>query len=196
MPDTLKRLTLFEDFNEDFNSVFNSLFQQGSIAYTELVRIANPSLGIALAKISLFLEQLSASFLIDAKDFFQACRPNWIWKDLVSLALTSRLLNSTEARAEINNMLYAAGIVARNMPKLRIMEIWSGGRGQATIFRYHVMNDSTMISWHSVWDLQLESRVIKTWKAVALKYSRRELCVEVDQLPSGSIQSHAMLLIT
>lgn len=186
LPNTLKRLTLFEDFNEDFNGAF----QGDTILHGELVRTANPSVGAALAKTSLFLERLSASFLIDAEGFFQAYQPGWIWKDLVSLALTSRLLNSTEDPAEINNMLHAAGVAARNMPKLRIMEIWSGGRWHASVFRYHATDDFTTVTWHSVWNLRLESRVIETWKAAALEYSRHELCVEVYRMPSGNIQSY------
>lgn len=117
MPNTLKRLTLFEDFNEDFNGAF----QGDSILYGELVRTANPSLGTAVTKTGLFLERLSASFLIDAKD-------------------------STEDPTAINNILHAAGVVARIIPKLRIIEIWSGGKGQASVFRYHATDDFTTVT--------------------------------------------------
>jgi hypothetical protein len=46
------------------------------------------------------------------------------------------------------------------------------------------------LTWHSVWDLRLESRVIKTWEAVALEYSSGQtLCVEVHQIPIGNVRS-------
>lgn len=58
-----------------------------------IIQATNPCLSAVLAKTSLHLERLSASFLADAKDFFHAYQPDWIWKNLVSLALTSRLLD-------------------------------------------------------------------------------------------------------
>ena len=122
LPGTQKVVTLFEDYKAAFQGRFN--------LRRELLRnqTANASVGKALAKASLRLEHfVVASFLIDAKDFFQAYQPGWIWKDLVSLALTSRLVNSTENGAKyVNNMLYAAGVAAWNMPKLRTMKIWQG----------------------------------------------------------------------
>ncbi|WEW59914.1 hypothetical protein PRK78_005396 [Emydomyces testavorans] len=186
LPSTLKSLTLFEDFNEDFNR----MFQGDSILHGELVRITDPSVGAVLANISLCLERVSASFIVDAKDFFQAYQPGWVWKDLVSLALTSRLLDSPRDPAAINNMLHAAGIAAKKMPKLRIMEIWSGGRGHTSSFRYHTSDYFTTVTWHGVWDLQLESRVVEVWKAVALEFNRHEPRVEVYQIPKSSIRSH------
>ena len=192
LPSTLRRFTLFEDFNEDFNSHY----QKSIVCLGERVRTPSLCVSAVLAKVSTWLEQLSASFLVDAKDFFHVFQSEWIWKDLESLALTSKLLNIIEDTAKaknINNMFHAAGVAARNMPKLQIMEIWTGGRGHASIFRYRVTDDFTTLSWHSVWDLQLESRVIKAWEEVARdsQYSRHELRVETRQIPSNDIQSHA-----
>jgi hypothetical protein len=53
--------------------------------------------------------------------------------------------------------------------------------------RYNVTDGFPNLTWHSVWDLLLESRVIKTWEAVALEYSGQTLCVEVHQLPIGNV---------
>jgi hypothetical protein len=36
------------------------------------------------------------------------------------------------------------------------------------------------------WDLPLESRVVETWEAVALEYSKQALCVEMHH----SVQQH------
>jgi hypothetical protein len=116
-----------------------------------------------------------------------------VGKDLVSLALTSRVLNSDEDPAEINNMLQAAGFVAQSMPKLQTMEIWNGRIGHACIFRYHAMHGFATVTCDSVWDLQLESHVIQAWKAVALEYSRGELFVEMNQVPNG-LWSHGEVI--
>jgi hypothetical protein len=190
LPISLKRLTLFEDFNEDLNAAF----PRGNPYASQFTRVPKPSVGTALAKASLCLEQLSAAFLVDAKDFFQAYQPGWIWKDLVSLALTSRLLKSTEDAANVNNMLHAAGVAARNMPKLQTMEIWNGEKENACVFRYVMVDGFPTITWQSVWDLQLESRVVKIWEAVALEYSGQPLCVDVLQVPGGNILSHAFAI--
>ena len=153
LPISLKRLTLFEDFNEDLNAAF----PRGSPYPFQFTRVPKPSVGTALAKASLCLEQLSAAFLVDAKDFFQAYQPGWIWKDLVSLALTSRLVNSTEHLTKyINNMLYAAGVAARNMPKLQTMKIWQGRMGHVCdcVFRYQVTDErSRFVYGISRWNL-------------------------------------------
>jgi len=186
LPRSLKRLTLFEDFNEDLNATF----PERNAAYCRFIRIPSASVGTALAKASLSLEQLSVSFLVDAKDFFQAYQSDWIWKDLASLALTSRLLDSTKDPADISNLLHAAGVAARNMPKLQTMEIWNGGRRHACVFRYHVTDGFATITWDSVWDLRLESWVIEAWEAVALEHSGQILCVDVHQIPGENIQSH------
>ena len=89
LPNTLKRLTLYEDGKSAYPGRFD--------LRSELLRdpTANASVAKVLAKTSLRLEQFCASsFLIDVNDFFQAYQPGWIWKDLVSLALTSRILPS------------------------------------------------------------------------------------------------------
>lgn len=93
-------------------------------------------------------------------------------------------------------MLHAAGVVARDsMPKLRTMEIWSGGRGHASVFRYHVPTDDfTTLTWRSYWNLRLGRRVIDIWKEVALKSTGHELRVKVCRIPipsgSNSIRGH------
>ena len=72
---TLRRLTVFEDCSK-------VALQRRFDVLEELIRnqTENASVNKALAKASLRLEQVfAASFLIDAKDFFQAYQPDWIW---------------------------------------------------------------------------------------------------------------------
>ncbi|KAI9924243.1 hypothetical protein MW887_007193 [Aspergillus wentii] len=181
--DTIKCLTLFEDFNENFN-----------LRFSQDYRDYNPSrrtfwtLGDALALACFTLERLSASFLVDAKQFFGGCIPGWTAFNLVSLALTSQTLHSTENPVKINDLLNQAGIAAQKMPKLKTMEIWNGGRGHGCIFGYYVTDSSTTLSWKASWGLKFQPRVIETWKSVAVQH---DLALEVSQIPSYTIKSHA-----
>ncbi|OBT73087.1 hypothetical protein VF21_07606 [Pseudogymnoascus sp. 05NY08] len=171
IPRNLRRLSIFENYNkrlhpEHFNQ-FTHLEQ-----YT---RRANPSLGKALSKSSRLLISLTVSFLVDAVDFFASFQPtnnpnvNVIpWENLENLALTSRLLHPMTAYRKINEMLAAAGRAAASMPKLKIMEIWNGGRGHACVFRYTNIDGKAHISWESTWGsrFQLDPDVINSWANV------------------------------
>ncbi|KAK0709070.1 hypothetical protein B0T26DRAFT_804870 [Lasiosphaeria miniovina] len=100
-------------------------------------RVPNHQVSSALAMASLELEYLSASFMVDAADFFDACRPSWKWPNLTSLALTSQLLTPDRHwAAMIDKMLQAAAAAGIEMPRLETMEIWNGGEGLAALFRY------------------------------------------------------------
>ncbi len=129
LPNTLRELYVFEDFN-------NLLHSERS---TER---ANPSLGKAFAKATRSLEVFSAAFLIDAENFFADFWPTkpqnsnvMPWKNLRELiALTSRLLHPEIGRGKINRLLMAAGRAAAFMPKLEVMEIWNGGEGHVCFF--------------------------------------------------------------
>jgi hypothetical protein len=173
LPNTLRRLTIFEDFDE----YFNKYFQGGSPLHAEPVRTAAPFVGAALAQASLSLEELSASFIIDAKDFFEACQPTWTWNNLTSLALTSRLLDSDKNNPAVNKMMHDASSAALNMPKLRILEIWTAGKDHACVFRYRATSNSATITWRGTWSPR-SADLVKPWKRVALKYSRDRLNTE------------------
>lgn len=57
------------------------------------------------------------------------------------------------------------------------MELWNGKKGLACVFRYQASEGYQLakITWRGNWDLSLEPRIIRSWKAVALKRSRREV---------------------
>lgn len=86
------------------------------------------------------------------------------WENLEDLTLTSRLLHPKTAYQKINEMLIAAGRAAAVMPKLKVMEIWNGGRGHVFVFRYTNTNGKAHISWKGTWGLkfQLDPDVINT----------------------------------
>jgi hypothetical protein len=193
LPATLKDLTLFEDFNEDYNVVFfNDYITREWPQFPELIRTPCPSIGAALAWRSIGLAKLSASYIVDANDFFKACKSDWTWTNLTSLALTSRLLVSTTNYSIISDMLVEAGTAALRMPKLQTMEIWNGTKQNACVFRYQATAYFTTLSWRSIWDLELEDEVVNVWKEVSLLYTRHELFVLEDlKLDERNITSHA-----
>lgn len=182
LPPNLKSLTMFEDPESYFSLILGS-----ALPWRD--KLPEPSIGAVLAKSSLSLEQLSASFFMEANDFFTACRANWIWKDLHSLVLTSMLLNPNADASEVNGILYAAGMAAHHMPQLQTMEIWNGNFECACIFRYNVTWNCATLTLLRSWDLDLEARVIQPWEDVARTHGHDTLCVNVHSLSMSNIQS-------
>lgn len=121
---------------------------------------------IALA--SLRLEQLSASFIVDADQFFQI-EPSWEWPLLTTVALTSGLLSPDKNPIEVGAMLQAAAEAAKKMPKLETMEIWNGRKGLAALFKYHLIHkkQQATILWRGTWELAIDPSAIRAWEGVA-----------------------------
>jgi hypothetical protein len=151
-------------------------------------------LGKALSQSSRFLENLSAAFLVDAKDFFVNFWPtnqqnsNVIpWENLRKLALTSRLLHPEIGRGKINKLLMAAARAAAFMPKLEVMEIWNGGEGHACLFRYSNEAGEPNITWASNWgiNVQLDHNVVYYWANLPRHTQRPHgsLTIAVNRLP-------------
>jgi hypothetical protein len=145
LPTTLRKFYIFEDFNKLLHPERSS-------------KRALPSLGTALSNSSRSLEILSAAFLVDAEGFFSDFWPtkqlNYDvipWENLQKLALTSHLLYPHVKRWKISNLMMAAGRAAAFMPQLEIMEIWNGGEGHASVFRYEKAAGQPQITWASNW---------------------------------------------
>jgi len=68
-------MVVFEDFNDDYSAVFQGV---ASLLNAEHIRTASFAISKAIAEASLNLEHLSASFVTDAKYFFQVYQPCWI----------------------------------------------------------------------------------------------------------------------
>jgi hypothetical protein len=192
VPVGLKKIVMFEDFSDTFLALHQSQYPH---IPKNPDRIIDTYVTNALAKVSLSLEQLSAAFFVDAGGFFDAYQPNWVWKELVSLTLTSRQLVPDGNPTDINNMLEAAAGAARNMPNLKIMELWNGGKDMACVFQYQAFTNVSKrdgaktrslnpasITWRGTWDLVLLPTVTESWKAVARA-----------QYPSGFIVTNEML---
>ncbi|UPK96087.1 hypothetical protein LCI18_007022 [Fusarium solani-melongenae] len=110
------------------------------------------AIGLAkhLRNYSRHLENISVSFLIDAKNFFQ---PFWTsqtectttWENLKTFSLTSQIFKSS-SRSRVNGLLCAAANAAMKMPKLQLLELWGGEEGIASVFRYRVKDTVTEIT--------------------------------------------------
>ncbi|KAM3442429.1 hypothetical protein MY4824_001023, partial [Beauveria thailandica] len=125
----LRKLTIFENFNEYYAQAYQE--QDSDVLIS---RVLDPAVSQKLARASLHLTILSASFMVDADYFFAACKASWTWDKLTSLALTSRVLTSDADPLEIDTMFRNAAAAAFHMPKLDTMEIWNGSRGVAMLF--------------------------------------------------------------
>jgi hypothetical protein len=160
LPKTLKRLSVFEDFNDSLVAAL----------CTDASRIVDARIGAAFASRSLDLDQLSVSYMVNAEDFFQACTPTWTWQRLQSLALTSQLLRQMGSREETDALLYQAGITALRMPRLQTLVLWNGTKGDACAFIYQCTDrDGAHVTWRGTWDLELSPRVVEVWERVALE---------------------------
>ncbi|KAI1827499.1 hypothetical protein F4861DRAFT_550406 [Xylaria intraflava] len=184
----LRKLVLFENFNQYYPAT----------TACEPIRTPTATVGKAIAAASRRLEHLSASFIIDASHFFDACKPFWKWPNLTTLVLTSQLFTPDESPTRIADMLQAAAAVAMKMPKLRTMEIWNGRRGLAMLFRYQLISSGqrTVITWKGTWNLALELPVIRAWEAVALEKCGREPANVMELLDGDTvIRSHGDAIV-
>ncbi|RFU78610.1 hypothetical protein TARUN_3580 [Trichoderma arundinaceum] len=187
LPSQLKKIILFEDFNE---------YYQHAIGESDgYVDTRTPSVGIsrALANTSLNLEKLSAAFMIDARHFFEARMSDWAWRNLTGIALTSLVL-VPDGGAQTRSLLREAAAAALGMPILRCMEIWNGGRGIACVFRFQVSEDheprSATITWRGNWECPLDCPTIQYWQKTANERCR-ELRVVKELLDGDAvIRSH------
>lgn len=151
---SLRKLVIFENFDQQYPRVFDRAAN---------IRAPNSVLSLTLVKPSLQLEVLSASFMVDARDFFKqaACQKSWKWQNLTTLALTSKRLNPDTSTADIDDMLLDAATTALNMPKLGTMELWNAKEGLAILFRYQRARDgqSAIITLRGTFGLTLRHAV-------------------------------------
>lgn len=184
----IRRLVLFENFNQLYPLSFFS-----SISECDAIRTPAFDVSQAVARASLNLEHLSASFIVDASYFFDAREHSWRWPNLTSLALTSRLLAPDESPVEVDNMLRSAAAAAMKMPKLETMEIWNGREGLAMLFRYQLARGGrpAVITCRGTWEFALRTPVVQAWEGVALKNHGQGCVIVKDLLDDGVvIESH------
>ncbi|KAI1651143.1 uncharacterized protein F4817DRAFT_366713 [Daldinia loculata] len=188
LPDTLKRLIIFED-SYKFYDRFPK--RPAPIPWFNLV---DPSegLGAVLASKSLDLQYLSISFMIDAEEFFRRCQSTWSWSHLQSLALTSQLLQDDwEKRKQIEVLLCRASVLVQKMPKIHTFVLWNGGKAHACAFIYRIDRDSVSVTWRGTWHLELSPLVVKSWQLTVSKLPFPELQLKLKrECIRGVIKSH------
>ncbi|KAK7403121.1 hypothetical protein QQX98_011111 [Neonectria punicea] len=187
----IKRLHIFESFNEDIVDRYWQLADSDSLLF-DAERVPNHGVAAILSQIGTNLEHLTASFLVDAHDFFRASLQGQTWKELKTLAMTSRILMPDGDSTKREELMLAAAAAAGKMPKLQVMEIWRGDRNDACVFRYDTTGPNATVSWHGTWLMELGSELVAAWQPVAVEHSGRRLCVERSEKIRGSlIKSHS-----
>lgn len=152
------------------------------------------------------------SFAIDAKHFFEPFWPQpwtkstevaqeWAWSRLETLALTSQLLRDpTQSESEINELLEAASLAVRRMPRLHTLEIWNGnGNEHACIFRYsyNAIPRTVSLTWKATWAINITQRTANCWKETALQKTgfEAEIGLEIENFrPPLMTESVAIFL--
>ncbi|CAM1509522.1 Fc.00g032610.m01.CDS01 [Cosmosporella sp. VM-42] len=179
----LCKLTIFENFNESYPE---RCFQCPAI------RVPNPAVSRKLARASLHLTTLSASFMADAGHFFAARQDLWTWDKLTSLALTSTVLTDDADTSDINNMLRDAAVAALKMPRLDKMELWNGRRGLAMLFRYQRAQDgqSAIITIRGTSELALGIAASQAWDVVAHRHCQGKAVVQTSSIDPDVIRCH------
>lgn len=148
-------------------------------------RVRFPFLAHGLRRLSTHLRELSGSFAVDAKDFFEpwaGLKPGLTpnppglprWEHLRWLTLTSRMIAEVAFPDEVNGLLRSAGLAARGMPALQAMELYNATRWDAGVFRFLVVENTGVVSWTSTWDFRMAAGVKRVWREVALLRTRQE----------------------
>lgn len=143
-------------------------------------RSSDPRVAAELARRSVSLEHLSLAHMVDANDFLAACDQTWTWSRLQSLALTTKHLqgdyradgNWDPADAQlVDGVLFRAGTIALQMPRLQTLVLWSEQIGDACAFMYTAVDpkegNTACITWRGTWEAQLSPNVVGIWEKVA-----------------------------
>lgn len=186
---SLKRLVIFENFNQQYPAVMQNFW--GMTAQCPSTRRPEPAVSRMVARASLKLEHLAASFIVDASQFFEV-ESTWVWPNLTSLALTSTSFTPDGNAAKIGAIFLAAAAAAKRMPRLETMEIWNGRKGIAALFKYQASRDRrpAIITWRRTWQLTIEKPVIEAWKAVVDQYDGWGLKLVEEWVDESAIKSH------
>lgn len=171
LPKTLKSLILFRHSVEHLTQSVYQDERYQMVTRDQYYRdMHNKLISQHLAQTSLKLENFSVSFLINAGDFLAACRQEWTWEYLQSLALSFR--GSGKHHQEgINSLLLSIAKVALRMPKLETLVLWSREQGATCAFIYTRNEHYAQVVWRGTWDLDISHEALQAWEAVAALYS-------------------------
>ncbi|EEU37405.1 uncharacterized protein NECHADRAFT_86390 [Fusarium vanettenii 77-13-4] len=186
LPSTLKRLSIFEDFDEiHMQAIQRSIWPPLRLG---LARIGFPQLASTVARQSLHLTHLSVSFLIEAFHFIRPHQRFWEWEHLEFVSLTSELLRPGRDNIMIWTFLFFAALVASRMPRLKEMILWNGGKGHACVFRYR--REKGAVTVRSTWGLILHHTVETIWSKVLFWHTGSALHFDVRTISGATILCH------
>ncbi|KAK4084357.1 uncharacterized protein Triagg1_837 [Trichoderma aggressivum f. europaeum] len=154
----LDKLTIFENSNQQYSRYF---LRGNSPAHAPTIDLSQK-----LARVNLGVEVLSASFVVDAAEFFSEFST---WPNLSHLTLTSQLLAPTTCPTKIMDLLQAAASAACRMLKLKMMELWYGREGLAALFKYEFIPGhlrQSVVTWRATWCMSIQPRVLEAWEGV------------------------------
>lgn len=196
-PVTLKRLIIFRDDNDflqaakfpqdpevqqevqQYSQRRQSLQDRGFLFVDNAVKDIR-----GLAQMSLKLEELSASFVVDAAEFLMyfAGAKDCTWDHLHSLALTSRFLDVENVdQCTSNDLLLAMSMLVLRMPLLRTFVLWHGRKDGAGAFIYNRTENYAHMVWRGTRQLDFSPRVLKEWGNVA-EFHSSELRVRHESI--------------
>ncbi|KAH7033597.1 uncharacterized protein B0I36DRAFT_362243 [Microdochium trichocladiopsis] len=187
--DKLKSLTLFEEAQH----LYKFRYGRNSTEYIDKDATAlltpyavdyRTGLAASLARRSLALEHLSASFMVCAESFFAKCLPEWTWPKLRTLSLTAQLLgplgeeamrdhsddDDEHRRMVLDWHLRRVAEVARRMPKLETLVLWTGGELHACAFVYQrccAKERHARLTWRGTEWSELAGSVVRAWQKTA-----------------------------
>ncbi|KAG6004175.1 hypothetical protein E4U21_001355 [Claviceps maximensis] len=170
----LKRISVFEDFNERCIRHLRGMEVPDMVALPERLPSKyedgelSKAAAVKGAKME-FLEHLSVAFMIDASVFLLQCQLSGIWHRLRFLSLTSELLHRDTRVDKIWALLKRAASAAKCMPKLACLLLWNAAEGEGCSFEYR--RSERAIIWKAAWDLKLAPEAIRAWdEVVGLHY--------------------------
>ncbi|GAW16753.1 hypothetical protein ANO14919_061900 [Xylariales sp. No.14919] len=178
LPDTLRRLIVFEDSYRFYKSF---LIGRNYLSWVYQFN-TNARLSAFFASKSRSLQHLAISFMVDADDLLRHCQPTWSWWHLQSIALTSQLLRVWKDRGQIETLLCRAGVLVQKMPELHTFVLWNGGKSHACAFIYRIDRDRPSVTWRGTWDLELTSPVVQSWQCAASRLRRPELQLKQEHI--------------
>ncbi|KAK1991292.1 hypothetical protein LX36DRAFT_646597 [Colletotrichum falcatum] len=154
------------------------------------LRFRNDYLVSSAVNLSYGLRCFTLCHAVDARDFFKHASSNApenssgppdsrAWPALRYLALTTHIGDLVSSQSSLEHLILQASQAALRMPLLTAMEIWAPGAGEGFVFRYHLRNESPLLTLIATWQLTLGEEVLRSWKRVAARFAERELAYSV-----------------
>ncbi|KAF5588862.1 Oxoglutarate iron-dependent oxygenase [Fusarium pseudocircinatum] len=188
-PSTLRTLTVFQDCCFEYVRLARWLYGPTRV-YVDYRRWVRENTKQFAAR-SLDLQVLSVSFLASAEDFFSDCQPDWTWKNLETIILTTGQFTHDLVSEAVSVLLQDAAHVVLRMPRLETMVLWNTKRmHHATSFTYRRTKLSATIAWCSTVDLDFNPDTVRAWEEVARKHEQPYLRTEKRRIGRAEIISH------